>query len=327
MANISITSVCNRDCRFCFARGDGGATGSGSVSMGGQQFEEALRFLSRSGIPDVRLLGGEPTLHRDFEQMLLTALSRGFRVMVFSGGLIPEAALRAIETTAEHAVSVVLNVEPCAPGEGLRPPRLADVCRRLGPRVMLGTTIHSPGISLDSLLDPIERFGLRSAIRLGLAHPTLSGSNEYLLPREYREVGRRVAEFAVLARARGVEVQFDCGWVPCMFPSSFLAHLGSDGANLGRRCGAIPDMLGDGSLVPCYPLADLCRVPSCRDHDARSVRQLFTDRLAVYRCFTLTRECHACEWRATGACTGGCLAAALQRRRRSGLSFVLSCGS
>ena len=69
MANISITSVCNRHCEFCFA----GPTRNGIdpvAHMPLHRFEEALDFLGRSGISEARLLGGEPTLHPDFDRVV-----------------------------------------------------------------------------------------------------------------------------------------------------------------------------------------------------------------------------------------------------------------
>ncbi len=322
MANISITSACNRDCGFCFAGEAGRRASPDAAHMPLARFEAALDFLVRSGVPEARLLGGEPTLHPDFGRVIHLALSRGLGLVVFSGGLIPESALRALEATPAASVAVLLNVVPPPPGQTLHPVRQDDVCRRLGPRVTLGVTIDSPGIRLGPLLDVIERRDLRRTVRLGLGHPALAGANSYLRPRHYPEVGRRVAEFAAAARERGVGVEFDCGWVPCMFPDGTVAALGPGGGSLGNRCGPILDLLPDGRLISCYPLAALGAVPLEPDLDAPRARAIFAARQQADRAFRLTPDCDACSRRAGGECSGGCLAAALQRQRRRTFSIA-----
>jgi cyclic pyranopterin phosphate synthase len=183
--------------------------------------------------------------------------------------------------------------------------------------VTLGLNIHTPAVQLDFLLDLIQEFSLSPCLRLGLAHPCLDGTNHFLHPRHYPEVGRRVAAFAGRAHQSGVNLEFDCGFVPCMFPPGSWEAGGEAAADLGRRCNPILDVLPDGQVLPCYPLASLCRVPLPNDHDAAWLRAWFEERTRPYRPLGLFRECAVCPLREAGDCVGGCLAAALQRLRHS----------
>src|SRR5205809_751815 len=76
-----------------------------------------------------------------------------------------------------ESVSVLINV--AVPGESpdAEVRRQHEVFQRLGPRVILGINIHSPGVGLDFLIDLIETYGLARAVRLGLTHPILEGGN------------------------------------------------------------------------------------------------------------------------------------------------------
>ena len=90
MSNISITARCNRQCPYCFT----GFTKHGeNRDMDRDMFLRALPYLTRSGIDQARLIGGEPTLHPDFIWMAGKALESGFRLMVFSNGLMPPSFL------------------------------------------------------------------------------------------------------------------------------------------------------------------------------------------------------------------------------------------
>jgi radical SAM protein with 4Fe4S-binding SPASM domain len=323
MANLSLTARCNRDCSYCFARQALGELGTETMPM--ERYEQSLDFLQRSGISEVRLLGGEPTIHPRFCEMVVRALERGFDLLVFTGGLIPEKALAVLSEIPVNRLKVLVNVLPPGGGPAAAVRKQARVFRRLGERVILGLNIVSPAVELAFLADWIERYGLAKNVRLGLAHPIAGGpapGNVHLHPRCYPEVGRRVAAFGRRARAAGIRISLDCGWVPCMFPEGALAELALEDGEAGLRCNPILDLLPDGGVISCYPLASR-REELGAAVDATWLRSRFTAAQAADRAFTLYPRCARCRWRRAGACTGGCLAASLRRVREADFAFSL----
>jgi len=307
MANLSIAAVCNRACGYCFARS---SWNGGPPYMALSAYERALGLLERSGIDQVRLLGGEPTFHPEFVRMVSAALERGFRVLVFTNGLMPRPALDELAGTPVDRVAVLVNA--AAPEESTVEERVgqAETLARLGPRVTVGLNIQTPGFQPDFLLELIRRHGLARTIRFGLAHPCLDGSNRYLHPRHYRAVGVRLARFAPRAEAEGVALELDCGFVPCMFPPG-------TGEWSSAGCGPAPDILPDGTAISCYPLYGLRRERLEDGVDAAQLRRRFEAAGAPFRAAGVFRECSDCTPRAEGRCEGGCLAAAMLRFRRS----------
>jgi molybdenum cofactor biosynthesis enzyme MoaA len=140
VANLSITSRCNADCAFCFARSAQQGVSESDGYMSRELFESCLEFLDRSGIGQARLIGGEPTLHPRFPELSQRALDRGFRLLVFSNGLIREAALEWLERAPADRVSVLLNAAVAGGA------RRDVVLARLGPRVTLSMALRSPGV-------------------------------------------------------------------------------------------------------------------------------------------------------------------------------------
>jgi hypothetical protein len=274
-----------------------------------ETFERALDFLERSGIDEARLLGGEPTLHPEFPRLAGMAAERGLRVRLFSNGLMPEAALRWLEGQPPDRVAVLVNV---APGD-LRQTR---ALKRLGNRASLGLTVYTPALDPGFLLDLIREYDLSPSIRFGLAHPSADASNRFLHPAHYRAVGTRLARFFEAAQQVGVELSFDCGFVPCMFPPGFLEALGPAARDIGTRCSPVLDILPDGQVVSCYPLGALAREPLSQAETADALRSRFVARFAGYRRLGVFRECAACELH----CNGGCLAASMQRLRPASTS-------
>jgi radical SAM protein with 4Fe4S-binding SPASM domain len=322
MANIALTATCNRSCAFCFATDAMESHAPRSEFMTLEKFDEALDFLKRSNIGEARLLGGEPTIHPQFEAIVDRVEARGLRLVLFTGGMIPEKALRRLERLAPGQLAVLLNViPPTEPPAQLR--RQQDVLKALGPCIVPGVTIDTPAVDIWYLVELIEEYGLARAVRLGLAHPSLGGANRHVHPRHYPEVGARVAAFGMAAQQRGIRLEFDCGWVPCMFPEGALAALGKTSNDVGLRCNPILDLMPDGQMISCYPLASHSDITLTDAHDANAMRQQFENRQRSDRTFMLYRECDECAWRARGECTGGCLSASLGRLRRRDFAITV----
>ena len=87
MTNLMLTSRCNLSCDFCFAIDIMG--GNSGLDISFNTFQKYVDHLDRSGLGQVRLLGGEPTLHPEFPRFLDYSRSRGKTVLIFSNGLIP----------------------------------------------------------------------------------------------------------------------------------------------------------------------------------------------------------------------------------------------
>ena len=323
MANLSTTSLCNRTCAYCFTGAAFKNQPPASTHMPLTTFGQALDFLDRSHMDEVRLLGGEPTLHPEFCQLVDQAMEREFRLLVFSNGLMPERAFLRVEEVSADRLSVLINVTDLMTSTSEANERQITVFRRLGARVILGFNIYKPVLELDFMLDLIDEFGLSRTIRLGLAHPCVSEKNEFLHAQYYAKAGQSVAAFAKRANGVGVALDFDCGFVPCMFSDDSMEALGGSAAEIGVRCNPILDILPNGRVVSCYPLAGVYSVPLPFDLDASRLRAQFQEKMSHYRTLGVFRECSVCALRKTGECVGGCLAAAMRRLRHGSSEFAV----
>jgi hypothetical protein len=317
MANLAISATCNMSCSFCFAKEQMIGASQDSLSfISLEAFDEQLAFLARSDIDQVRLIGGEPTLHPRFPELVQRA--HGHHIVVFTSGLVPERALACLESLPESKCTVIVNTNATRRPDGPDPTevrRRAAVVRRLGPRALLGFTIFRVDFDLDPLLALIAESSATPAIRLGLAQPILGGRNEYLHPKLYPVVGRRIVDAAERAARDGVRLEFDCGFVRCMFSDDDLRALERAGTKLGWRCNPILDVGLDGTVSHCFPLAGTFDARLTPDLDANELHRYFEARTSPYRLAGIYRQCSRCELKQRGECTGGCLAATLRRFR------------
>lgn len=315
MANISLTQRCNRSCSYCFAQDVMRVTDPGGAFMSLGDFSHALEFAQRSGVEEVKLLGGEPTIHPAFAEMVEMAHELGLRVLVLSGGLVPERALAHLERAARDRVCMMMNVIPPDAFTPRERERQAAVMARLRSKVVLGLNIDSPSTPLDFLLDFVSRYDLQRALRLGLTHPIVGAESAYLRAQDYPAVGRRVADFFWRAKDASIRIDFDCGWVPCMFPEGFMERAGLTPDEIGLRCNPIIDVLPGRRAIACYPLASIAVEQLTDEVDGHVLSQRFVDRLTPYRPLKLYKHCDTCAWYQRGTCTGGCIAGAMTRLR------------
>lgn len=321
MANLAISGVCNLRCPYCFAGSYLARSRDGSGAFVDlPTFEGWLDFLERSGIPEARLIGGEPTLHPAFPELVARARRRGLRVQVFSHGLMPRHALDCLAELPPEDCAVLVNMN-AARSEGPDPAaerRRRETLRRLGPRATPGFTIHRSDFELAELLPIIPATGCRPAIRLGLAQPMLAGGNAYLHPKQYPAAGARIAEFAAVAAAAGVVLRFDCGFVRCMFSAEQLEILNRAGSDFAPRCNPILDVDQGGMAAHCFPLTGIVQAAIGDKMSAGALREALAARTAPYRLAGIYPHCSSCGEKASGACTGGCLAATMRRFRSWG---------
>ena len=307
MANLVLTTSCNRRCAWCFA---GLESPGREMSIGDAR--ALMDFVSASGSSEVSLLGGEPTLAPEFSEILQMALARGFDVLIFSNGVMPASALDAILRAPAQRCRIMLNLNI---GEQI-PSEQEHAAASLGERAFVGVNIHRPGLPLAEAAEFVKTFGLRRVIRLGLAQPRLDRRNSWLYPRDYQRIGGEIEEFLERFGPEGFSVDLDCGFVPCMFTAHGMELLQMSAGEIGNRCGAIPDLMPDMTSVHCFPLAELDQLPVEGTATFPQLRKLHEQRAAPYRQVGVFRECASCAFRRAGDCSGGCIAAAMLRVNR-----------
>jgi len=322
MANLVIADVCNMKCAFCFARDYLGASNTDSISrfIALDVFEERLDFLARSGINEIRLIGGEPTLHPRFPKLIAAARRRGKHIVVFTHGLLSETAMACLASLPVEQCTVLVNVNatrfPGSNNDREQAERLITL-RRLGPRALLGFNIFETNFQLDFMLSLILEAGCHKTIRLGLAHPALSGQNVYLHPKQYPVVGNKIVRFAQVAADIGVKLEFDCGFVRCMFSEQDIEVLHQARADVDWRCNPILDVDLSGQVFHCFPLSGKVQTQFSQDAVADELRNQLLERTRQYRMAGIYKECSTCLFKQRGECTGGCLANVMKRFRHT----------
>jgi MoaA/NifB/PqqE/SkfB family radical SAM enzyme len=310
MANLSITNSCNRRCVYCFANDT--RIELGKTNLDEDTFDKALDYLERSGLKQVRLLGGEPTLHPLFKEFAEKALVRNLDIMLFTNGLISEEILEFLTSIPEGRLAILLNTIHPDENDGTGINRQKKVMESLGSVLIPGVNIYSAKQQLGYLLDYVVGFNLKKEIRIGISHSVLSRNNVFLHPKDYHKIGHNIALFKLEAIKKNVALGFDCGFVPCMFPGEYLELLSSELKKTGNCCHPIIDMLTDGSFIACYPLNNFVKIRLDDSLVAKSVIQEFDEALFPYKQVGIYPYCTTCPL-FNDRCNGGCMSYRIQR--------------
>lgn len=79
---VYVTENCNANCPSCF-----NANSRTNSEMSVEMFEKLCIYLNKNGIVHLKIMGGEPTVHPDFEEIVKIAQKYFVYVEIFSNGL------------------------------------------------------------------------------------------------------------------------------------------------------------------------------------------------------------------------------------------------
>lgn len=312
MANLILNSDCNRQCVYCFSGGNGKETRRMSLDT----LTTACDFLERSRKRKVNVLGGEPTLHPQFDLFLEYLLSRGFAVHVFSNGIISPSVLKAVERIVTQRkltprrLKFIININEEKYRDSREKELLEQTFTALHSLATLSFNIFETDCSLDFLVDVILKKQLVREIRLGLASPIQGKGNRYLPLKAFRPIARKIGAFSALCQENAVDLVFDCGFPLCIFTDGELGKLYKNKTQLKFVCRAIPDIDPDLNVIHCYPLADYYPRKLDRFRDLEDIRSYFRSHLSKAAegdgKVGIFKTCRECEYRHRGMCSAGC---------------------
>lgn len=292
--------------------------------LGWEDLIHLADMFQRAGERNIPILGGEPSLHPQFLDMVLYVLNRGFKATVFTTGVFSESlrqeAAKAFSDVPGEQLTFVCNINdprftPVEPAQALATERFLDV---FGGRVVPGFNIYHADFDLAFLCDLINRFGLRRGIRLGIAHPIPGRQTAHLTLEQLDSIIERIFTWAPLFERLRVQPGLDCGFPLCRFTDAQLGWLyRHTGGRSQFSCGPVLDIGPDMTVWSCFPLSDFHKRSVFEFDDLPTMIGYYRDlhtRLRVEQ-GGIYEACDGCAHRQEGLCQGGCVAHALANFR------------
>ena len=260
--DVYITSQCNRRCSYCFLPADFFDSGA---RMSFESFSGLVRWSQHNGVGEITLLGGEPSLHPSFPDMISHASGQGLDVRVVTNGARSFQRLLADGTIgpgnlARVAVSLDSLDEALQDqlrGRGAWQDAMATIALLRDREVLFDINVTGlrPVLDdLDALFDFADQAGCR---RVNVHWPSMMGIGSGLDPgqipdqTEWEELTRRIGQR--VERRPDFFVEVERGFLAEAEPLTNCAL--ADASNLqifpdGRayRCGLLADQEAMASL-------------------------------------------------------------------------------
>lgn len=273
--------------------------------MGWATFIQLLDWVDRATTKQhaIHFMGGEPTLHPDFLQMIEAVNNRGRRLVVFSNLTAPlEERILQLARLPDCLWVVNIN-EPLSYAQE-HYTRLLDNLERLGDSALLCYNVYRLNQSYDHLFEMYRRFGLRMELKVGVALPVALGNNAHIASKKTPELAEYLVQLVGNARDLGLRVEFECGVSPCLFNSEQRERLGDLKIS---HCGSRLDITPNGTVVNCLPLSELFEIPhECFTSYAEAL-EWFKRARDPYMNIGPSPDCLDCDLRRQAACSA-CLA-------------------
>lgn len=325
MANILLTNRCFRKCPYCFAQ----------ESMDGPEEKDNISWENLIYLADLfyasnefhmSLLGGEPTLHPEFTEIVKYLYHRGFSLSVFTSGVMSSKRL-------QHAVDEL--------GDALEKKRLSFVCNinepkdtpaneakaqeafldAFGSATVISFNIYHPNFDVSFAVDLIKKYDLRRHIRVGVANPIPGYNNEHIALHQFRPTMERLVSFVPMLEKERIDLGLDCGFTSCSFTDEEIGKLARLGSNVGSSvkfsCGAALDFGPDMQVWHCFPLANIHRRSVYEFDSLQEIKDYFTRFNKEVRKIApgVFDDCSSCVHMESGHCQGGCLAHIIRNHR------------
>ena len=239
--NIILNSYCNLKCNYCFAD----EYMEENVKTPGKSMD--YDFFTGEMLPRVKnvslinFMGGEPTLHPRFNDMLSSTLNtmQPFTYLgVFTNGLMPEKTLDLLLKTIGPGGSIERNIQFSVllnwqTKENISE-RNHERCREVaeailgenGYSLMFSLNLYSVDQDLETQCREIDAIyqdlglpeGQNYKIRVSPAFPIVGEDENVSLPiKDYPRMGRKMID--ILKEFPQLTFRFDCSFPPCLLDS------------------------------------------------------------------------------------------------------------
>jgi len=318
--NFILTLKCNKHCPYCFA-----AESRAKEKIKVMELETFKKLFAK--VPPnsriIKLLGGEPTLHPNFKEIVDIVLARNFPLTIITNLLSDEDIFRflAQKYYKKYNINFLINATDL------------DINNRLDKWVRNYKIIHhaaykndmemsiSIGLTLqnennvnyyiDYLNTIIDRIKLVDTVRLSLPFPANESEKENFFFINNKKLGEKFLKICSFLIQNGIQPDLDCCIYPCVFENKeYFKLMLKFVKNFKTSCTGIPaDVFPDETMSHCYPLRNILKVNVNKYKTLLEALEDLKRRYNVMESLImLPKECQQCGFRNSGLCHGPCLA-------------------
>ena len=325
MANIMITDVCNLKCPYCFAN-EFVNKDANEISL--ENFERALEFITKGkNNCRVGIIGGEPTLHSRFKELLRNAISNSAVdiIVVYTNGVRIEPFLNEL---SHPKVRMLINCNsPKDIGTSMFQRIEENINllvneRMMQDRISIGINIYSTDLQYDYLIDILKKYNFKN-VRVSITVPNIPKDRNTDAHRYFLSRKEYILKFFEALLEEKIVPYFDCNKIPsCLVSKKDLSRfrkylddpmlrtciLNSNISHNKVRCNPVIDITQDLKAVRCFGLSEYTKQDISNFDCIDDLRAFYIKNIDAYAYNTAySHICTDCKLRESLKCNGGCL--------------------
>ena len=316
--NVILTTRCNKNCSFCFARRARQEAKLEDMSL--ENFCKILSLLKKEKpVSAIKILGGEPTLHPDFPEIIKHLIKDKIRHTLISNLLYEEGVRSNIDKAIETGVmiGVLANAAELNSGSTM------TIFKKNYKNILEKTkgTFITAGITLSrekSLMDEVQYIDFLAEnidiqkLRISLDFQEENKKDEFFI--NNKKQGEKIRVIIHKCLDLRIPMSWDCKIYPCMFEDNiftkeikgFISHLYTGCSIASAPFDVFPDM----SYAHCYParrLAGQNILKFSQISEAKAEIAFLKNVLYSMGKTNLPKICYSCEYYKSGECDSLCL--------------------
>ena len=274
--------------------------------MAWEDFVIAVDFCRNAGLNTIHLLGGEPTRHSKFLDVLVYLNSLRLQTYVVTNAIVKPSLIDSIVDRNFSGLQFGVNSTPYFTYSTQTRGYIDYFLQHIKNPIMLGYTITASDVacrSITPILDRvslIQRFLLTRHLQFQIAVP--NGSNrDYVRFHEYTQAIELLSQWSCVLSEHGVSVGLDCHCVP----SCKIDQTNRIPITVSSKCTQFMIDIGPDLVVwPCFPVSAIRRKLS-EFRDISDMQETFRKDLEA-KGVLYEAECSGCPERAQLSCDAGC---------------------
>ncbi|MCP3921600.1 MAG: radical SAM protein [Desulfobacterales bacterium] len=307
MGNIILTDYCNQSCPYCFAKkmmdGD-----SKNISI--EKYRFAVDYLLRNNQKLIGLIGGEPTLHPDFVDLVDYIIKNNGIIRLFTNGLIGDNNLiNHLSNISKDKLHILVNLNDKNFYSKKQITYLNNVFENLNEKIVVGYNIYTETFSLEFHQQMINKFNLVKNIRLGLTSPnTGSDEKDFIKNNNISTIANSIMTNVDIVEQDDIMINLDCGFYMCMFTTEQLGILMQKTMGFNSLCNPIIDIDINLDAHRCFPLTGFAKVNLKEFDNFDDIIKHFDTRFEGFKIFGKNNQCISCKHLKRKQCRGECFA-------------------
>jgi MoaA/NifB/PqqE/SkfB family radical SAM enzyme len=314
LANLILTKVCNKNCSFCFAkqfRKDEAI----QEEMTLDTVSSILDKIKEDGSNTVSLLGGEPTEHSKFEEIIDMCVSRKFNISLISNFLFSEKIQKIILNNISSFSFLANAMELKNNG------RIDTFAKNYN--AIYNITSKKVGCGITFADDLLTEDGFDSY--MNFLRDNLQGIDKVRISLNFPSDGERKDTFEFINNHNlgdliyyairkilfiGATPNIDCISFPCLYKNDKIREFVSkyDDRNSKYICqGAPADYFPDGTVRYCFPTSEIS-LDGTKFRSSNGIQNSLKGKYTtIQKKLSTPKDCVECKFFKEKICQGLCL--------------------